>query len=496
MSRRKRPDRQDGAIPNSIIRQRNLEAGRVAIALFPGFLFQSQIIVTQTESPIVVQIVTLGCAKNLVDAEVMCGTLAANGIYLTAERDEADLVIINTCAFILDARKEAEAAIKDALRWRGRGLRRGVLRAVAVGGCLPQRQPEQCAARWPDVDFFLGLDDIAKVADLIKSFFNGKLSGRNIPRACLPTYLYDHESPRLMATPGAYAYIKVAEGCDHHCAFCAIPGIRGRLRSRQPGSVVEECKQLLDMGVKEINFIAQDTSAYGRDLGGGHNLAELLRECDKLPGEFWLRVLYTHPAHITEELLQLLAGGGHVVPYLDMPLQHISTSILTAMRRQMDGPATRKLLAHIKEAYPNLILRTTMLTGFPGETEDDFQELCEFIQEIRFDRLGAFSFSPEEGTPAFDIQEGKVPNAVAVRRRNALLELQRQISLERNKSLIGSKVRVLLEEREGRKFVGRGFADAPEVDQRIVCKGTNLRLNDFADVTITSCTEYELRCEQ
>ncbi len=444
-------------------------------------------------SSIVVQVITLGCAKNLVDAEVMCGTLAANGILLTTDSQEADLILINTCSFIQDARKEAEQAIRSALKWKKQGMRSGVSRAVAVAGCLPQRNPQECAALYPEVDFFLGLDDVPRVHELIRTFFAGSAEIA-LPSATLPTYLYDHQTPRITVTPENYAYIKIAEGCNHRCAFCAIPNIRGGQRSRQPDSVLAECEQLLAQGAREINFIAQDSTSYGKDLQ--RSLVELLKCCDKLPGEFWLRVLYTHPLHVTEEFLELLAHGNHLVPYLDMPLQHISSHILQDMRRGMDGSQTRKLLEHIRNDFPEIAIRTTFLTGFPGENDADFQELLLLVREIGFERLGVFAFSPEENTPALKLSSEKVPASTANRRRNALLKAQQGISLAHNKALIGQTLVVLPEGKlQGRSFIGRSAADAPEVDQCIQFQALPGRRQTmgFAKVRITACGPYELQ---
>lgn len=451
-------------------------------------------------SPIVVCFVTLGCAKNLVDAEVMCGTLAVNGIYLTTDQEEADLIIINTCSFIQDARKEAENAIRQALKWRARGRRQGIMRGVAVAGCLPQRNPRECAEKYPEVDFFIGLDDLTMLPDLIRKFFAGDPDSRHIPSGGLPTYLYDDKTPRITVTPESYAFIKIAEGCDHRCAFCAIPGIRGHLRSRLQSSVLEECRLLLDNGAHELNLIAQDTSSFGHDAGARkENLSTLLREIDKLPGEFWVRVLYTHPCHMNDELLDVLASGNHIVPYLDMPLQHINDAVLTNMRRRMGGSETRKLVEHIRADYPGLFFRTTLLTGFPGETQEAYEELRSFVREIRFDRMGVFSYSPEEGTPGAAMTEGLVVPTTATRRRNELLAIQKTISREKNAALVGQVMKVLVdEELGGRQLCGRTAADAPEVDQQVILKAAKGRksANRFATVKITGSSEYDLQGEE
>lgn len=445
------------------------------------------------ESQIAVNIISLGCAKNLVDAEVMCGTLAINGFCLSSDPEFADLMLINTCSFIADAREEAEESIRYALGWKMEGKRCGVQRVVAVAGCLPQRNLQECQANYPEVDLFIGLDDISNLHKIIEDFYSGKKQAKQSSFP-LSSYLYDHQTPRITVTPENYAYIKIAEGCNHRCSFCAIPAIRGDFRSREINSVVEECKQLLQQGVREINFIAQDSSYFGKD--NNSSFLELLKNCENLPGDFWLRVLYTHPLHITEEFLELLNEKNKIVPYLDIPLQHISSSVLKNMKRGMDGEATRKLLLNIREKYPEIKIRTTFLTGFPGESEEDFQELLSFVKEMRFERMGAFAFSPEIGTAALDLKEAKVSKTLAIKRRNMLMETQQKISLQQNKKMIGTTVRVLPEQiLRGGYFLGRSAADAPEVDQVIEFKALRKRKDDlsFAKVKITAAMPYSLK---
>jgi ribosomal protein S12 methylthiotransferase len=456
---------------------------------------------------IAVNIVSLGCAKNLVDTEVICGDLLSNNLLLAADPEDANVMLINTCSFIRDAREEADEAIREALAWK-EAAARGSKRLVVVAGCLVQRDLPQCRKDYPGVDLFIGLDDISSVAVKINAAFQAVGKGATKPAAAtadscaklpLPSYLYDHTTPRLTLTPSAYAYVKIAEGCDHRCAYCAIPGIRGKQRSRSMDSVVAECQQLLQQGVLEIIFIAQDSSRYGRDRQDGSSLAELLRRCDALPGDFWLRVLYTHPLYVDDELLELLAHGKHIVPYLDMPLQHISSPILKAMGRGMDGPQTRALMAKIRGRYPQLAVRTTFLLGFPGETEEDFQELLAFVRSYGFDRLGAFAFSPEDNTPAMAIRDGLVPEELAMKRRDELLAAQQSISAQKNKAMLGKKLRVLLEESEHKySWQARSSADAPDVDQLIKVNTRPLRCGEdpfFAEVLISAAGVYDLAAD-
>ncbi len=455
-----------------------------------------------TEEQLVVYVVSLGCAKNLVDAEVVCGTLAANGVYLTDDPEDAHIIFINTCGFIQSARDEAESAIKEALAWKKRGQKQGLFRKIVVGGCLAQRSAPEYAKKFPQVDCWTGIDTAPRIHELLAEVI---AQGEDTPAEPVikidtptPQWLYDETTPRVQTTPESYAYVKIAEGCNHRCAFCAIPGIRGNLRSRDPQSVLKECKQLLENGVKELDLIAQDTTAYGVDRrnSDGATLVKLLKEIDALPGEFWVRVLYTHPVHITEEFIDLLGTSKHLVPYLDVPLQHINTPVLNAMRRGKNGDDTKKLMNAIREKYPQITIRTTVMTGFPGETEEAFQQLMAFVQDFQFDRLGAFAFSPEPGTPAYDIQEGRVPKKIAENRKNQLLALQKKISLKRNQALIGTTITVLAEEQaDKRHWIGRSMGDAPEVDQTVTIDlppKCTIQGNSFVKVKITRASDYDL----
>ena len=449
---------------------------------------------TASRKQIVVQTVSLGCAKNLVDAEVMCGTLATDGILLTDDSELADVLLINTCGFIQSARDEAEAEIQDAIAWKKQ--RAG--RRVIVSGCYAQRSGAELARRYPEVDAFLGIDEVPRIAEVVRRIVGAVGSA---PEVVVPDgppkYLYDEHAPRLQSTPETYAYVKIAEGCNHRCAFCAIPGIRGNQRSRTPASVLAECRQLLAGGVHELILIAQDTTAYGRDLPDRPTLAALLQEIDALPGDFWIRVLYTHPLHLTSEFLELLDHGKHLLPYLDVPLQHIDDAILASMRRGMTGQATLDLMHSIREQHPHIWIRSTLMTGYPGETQQAFETLRQFVADFGFDRLGVFAFSPEEGTPAAAIATGLVPHDLAEQRAALLLSMQKKISLQRNRRLIGTKMRVLLEEEAAPcLWNARGPGDAPDVDQTVLVripKGfPRPAPNTFLDVRIATARAYEL----
>jgi len=441
--------------------------------------------------PYRISIISLGCPKNLVDAEVMCGTLASAGFQLTNDREAADLLLVNTCSFIADARDEAHEEIREALRWKrlGRGRRR-----VAVAGCLPQREPGQTATAYPEVDLFLSLDDVPRAARLVRELFENSLADRNVPAGSLPTYLYDHTAPRLTLTPSSYAYLKIAEGCDHRCAYCSIPSIRGNQRSRTIASLLEECRQLLGQGARELNLIGQDSSRYGLDLAEPASLGALVREIDRLEGDFWVRILYTHPRYVDDALIDTLAASRHVVPYLDIPLQHISDGVLKAMRRGLGSRETRALMARLRERWPGVAVRTTFLVGFPGETESDFNELLDYVTEYRFERLGVFAFSPEPGTPAAALTEGVVPAEEAQARRDAIMARQQEIATAMNQALVGRTLRVLVDgsERPGR-YLGRTSADAPEIDNVVHLRGPRGALEgSFAEVRIDKASAYDL----
>ena len=434
-----------------------------------------------------VYIISLGCAKNLVDTEVMCGSLVTNGYFIAADERDADICLINTCGFIHDARKESFDAIEWAKGWKGKSRRK-----IVVAGCLVQRNLKELREKYPFVDLFIGLDDVEKLPALLKD-------GNDVEAFDAPKYLYCDKTPRLTLTLPSMGYVKIAEGCDHRCAYCAIPFIRGAQRSRTIDSVEAECRQLLAQGARELNIIAQDTSRYGADLKDGTDLAKLLRRIDALEGDFWIRVLYTHPLHLTDELLEILGDSKHVLPYLDIPLQHISTNVLKAMNRGMNGPDTKSLLEGIRKKYPQMVFRTTFMVGFPGETEEDFAELLEFVKSFKFERMGAFAFSCEDGTAAAKIKDGIVPPEVAQQRLKKLLETQQLISLQANQLKIGEKVRVLLENRlDNRRWQGRTMADAPDVDQTVTVT-TRRKLpadveSAFVSARVSFAKEYDLEC--
>src|SRR2546423_2600306 len=372
--------------------------------------------------------ISLGCPKNLVDSEVMMGRLQQEGYEITGDASEAETLVVNTCGFIDAAKKESIEAILEAARLKSEGK----CRRLVVAGCLVERYREELRAEIPEVDAFIGtsqIGDITTVAD-------ERVNTRSLPILPLgnqsATYLYDESTPRVLATPSHYAFIKIAEGCDRPCAFCFIPQMRGHFRSRRFGSIVAEAHQLAEEGVKELILVAQDSSRYGEDLGKQDALARLLRELSHTDGIEWVRVMYTYPTHISDEFLNVLAEEPKAVKYLDIPLQHASQNVLKLMKRGGNRQSLERLIERVRARVPAIAVRTTFITGFPGETEADFEELLAFVKNVEFDRVGVFTYSDEEGTPAFDLSD-KVPHRTAARRRTRLMKEQAKISRRRNK---------------------------------------------------------------
>ena len=435
-----------------------------------------------------VYMVSLGCSKNLVDTEVIAGTLLTSGRTLAFDPNEADLYVINTCAFIPAARREAEEAIEEALVWKKE--RPG--RTVVVAGCLTEwDKPGDYRRRYAEVDLWTGVNDVAGIAAL--------LDEKRVPESGRePLWLYDHTTPRLQLTVPHMAYLKIADGCNNRCSYCAIPGIRGVLRSRSIASVETEAKNLVDAGVKELLVIAQDITAFGADRpGDGEDIARLLERLNAIPGDFVIRLLYTHPAHYTDSFIGFLARPGtKVLPYLDIPLQHINDRILKAMGRHVTKAETVALLERLREEVKDLTIRTTFITGFPGETDEEFEELAAFVKEQKFERCGVFPYSPEPGTPAAKLP-GQIPLELAETRAKRLLELQKKIMRKVNRNWIGREVRMLVDDVDGRVAVGRAMMDAPEIANRILLlHAKRLRPGQFCPVRITGADSYEFTAEQ
>ena len=449
-----------------------------------------------------VGLISLGCAKNLVDSEIMVGHLHKAGMTMTADAASADVVIVNTCSFLNASKEESIQAILEAHENRGMRKRRREQKLI-VAGCMSQRFARELPGELPEVDAFIGLDQITSVAEVI----NGLLAHERSIQETQPsvavsersTYIPDYDTPRFRLTPRHFAYVKIAEGCNHPCTFCIIPQIRGRHRSRTIDSVVREARQLVAEGVRELNLISQDTTYFGMDRwderptprspvdsSRGDSLVALLRALDAIEGDFWIRILYTHPAHWSAELIETIAACRKVARYVDMPLQHISDRMLTAMRRETSSRYIRDLIRDIRAGIPGIALRTTFIVGFPGETGGDQRELLEFIREARFERLGVFEYSQEEGTRASKLS-AQLPAKLKKRRWHEAMGLQREIAGEISAAAIGRRVRVLVES----PGVARGEADAPEIDGRIYVP-LSLPVGEFAEVRITGARGYDL----
>lgn len=439
-----------------------------------------------TEAPLSVGLVSLGCAKNLVDTQIMSGVLVTEGLTLAHDADHADVVLINTCAFIAAAREEACAIIAEMCAHKARGG----CRAIIVAGCLPQRYRGSLAEQFPLVDAWMGVDKLEEVAKIARrAAAPRRRSGRPVVAVTdPPTALFEPRLPTLVFCNPSFAYMKIAEGCNHACAYCAIPGIRGRLRSRPPRNIVAEARALLQDGRHELNLIAQDTTSYGRDRRGAPRLAALIRELDALPGDFWLRLLYGYPAHLDDDLLDALSRSRHVVPYLDIPIQHSHPDILRAMRRADTLGTLPDLASRLRARWPGVALRTTCLVGFPGETEAHFEHLVDYVKTARFDHLGVFAYSIEEGTAAAALPD-RVPTAVAEARRERLLRVQQRIARALNQARIGTEPRVLLQRPapSGRgRWIARAPWQAPDVDGETVVAGAprTARAGDWLKVRI------------
>jgi ribosomal protein S12 methylthiotransferase len=438
--------------------------------------------------------ISLGCPKNLVDSEVMMGQLKATGYQITADASEADTVVVNTCGFIDAAKKESIEAILEAAKLKSDGK----ATRLVVAGCLVERYRDELKASLPEVDAFIGtsqINDILAVCD-------PKTDTRSLPVISLgnqsATYLYDESTPRVLATPSHYAFIKIAEGCDRPCAFCFIPQMRGHFRSRRFGSIVAEAHQLAEEGVKELILVAQDSSRYGEDLGKQDALAHLLRELSHTEGIEWVRVMYTYPTHISDGFLDVLADEPKAVKYLDMPLQHASQNVLKLMKRGGNRASLERLIKRVRDRVPGIAVRTTFITGFPGETDEDFEELLGFIKNVKFDRVGVFTYSDEEGTPAFDLPN-KVDPKTAKRRRARLMKEQAKISRWRNKGRIGETLRVMFEGESNESellWQGRMETQAPDIDGCVLINdapdGFAPSPGDLVTVMITEAQQYDL----
>ena len=419
-----------------------------------------------------VSVITLGCSKNIVDSERLMKQLQLNKVLLMEDPEDADTVIINTCGFIERAKEESINTILNAVSLKSKGK----LNKVIVAGCLSQRYKEELAKDIPEVDVYFGTEDYEGILKEL----GGELK-------------YNLLGERLLTTPSHTAYLKISEGCDHPCSFCAIPLIRGQHKSKPMEDLIKETEFLANNGTKELIIIAQDTTDYGKDIYGKKNLAELLKTLSKVVGIEWIRLMYAYPSRFSTDVMEEIASNEKICNYVDIPLQHISDNVLRSMRRGVTAAQTKKLLNRLRSSIPGLTLRTTLLTGYPNETEDDFKELCDFVGETRFDRIGTFTFSVEDNTSSYILGD-PVHQKIKEERRDILMEIQKDISAELNSAFIGKKLRILVEAKEGDFYIGRSYRDAPEVDGEVLIPNKNniLTPGNFYDVRVYDSNEYDL----
>jgi len=430
--------------------------------------------------------ISLGCPKNQVDAEHMLALMDAEGWEIVDYVDGCDAVIVNTCGFIDDAKKEAIESILDMVELK----KEGVISKIIVTGCLAQRYKDEIVKEIPEVDAVIGIGANGDIIKTVEEVMSGVDTIENYPPQCdLPL-----EGQRILTTPQYWAYLKIGEGCSNRCTYCTIPSIRGNMRSRSMENVIDEAKQLAESGVKELILIAQDTTSYGLDLYGELKLPELLNELCKIDSIEWIRLLYCYPDRITDELIETMKNQEKVVNYIDLPLQHADDKILKAMNRRGDQALIRNVISKLRTEIPDVVIRTTFIVGFPGEGEEEFETLAEFVNEIEFDRLGVFTFSPQEGTPAFDMDD-QVDEDIKTRRGEVIMQDQYSIMEEKNNEKIGKTYRVVVEDYDGYSdsYTGRTYMDAPEIDGLVkFTSHKDLDIGDFVDVEIFDVEDYDL----
>ena len=429
--------------------------------------------------------VSLGCPKNTVDSEIVLGSLTDKGYSVTSNEGDADVIIVNTCGFIDKAKEESIDAILEMAEYK----RKGNCQKLVVMGCLSQRYKDELLKEIPEIDYLVGAGDFKSVEEIMESKFQPSASFVREP-----VFDFNENTPRILTTPRYTAYVKIAEGCSNRCSFCIIPKIRGPFKSRNVDSIVSEAKILSDKGVKEINLISQDTTMFGTDIGLKNGLSELLKRLVKIDGVRWIRLLYCYPTFLNDELIEIMKNEEKICKYIDLPLQHSHDDILKAMMRQEREGEIRDLIFRIRDAIPDIAIRTAFIVGFPGETERHFEHLSNFVKEMKFEHLGVFTYSPEEGTKAVEIPN-HVLEDVKNKRKDTIMEIQKRLSLEKNKRFIGTTKDVLVEETTGSdEFLisGRMQTQAPEIDGVVYIEKSEVRAGDILPVKITKAMEYDL----
>lgn len=437
-------------------------------------------------------LLSLGCPRNLTDSEVLLGKLKAKNFTITDNALQADVAIVNTCGFIDEAKQESIDHILELVELK----KEGKIKKVIVSGCLPQRYPKELLAEIEEIDGVFGSSDFTKIPERIEKLLGGS-KVKEIART--PDYLYDHLTERHLVTSPHSVYVKIQEGCSNRCSYCVIPELKGPRRSREVSSVLKEVESLKKKyDLKEVVLIGQDTTSFGIDRGSSGELEELLKETSQIMEGGWVRLLYTHPAHFTEELIKTIHQEENICKYVDLPIQHINDTILKKMNRRVTRNDIESLIERVREKIENVAIRTSIIVGFPGEGEEEFSELISFLEKTRFDRLGSFMYSREEETPAAKYPD-QIPEKIKKERFNRVMKLQRRISNENNQKLLGKKLKVLIDEEDPSapdQFIGRSQMDAPEVDGVIYVKGKNLRVGDFTCVKILGTLEYDLIGEE
>lgn len=433
-----------------------------------------------------VGMVSLGCDKNRIDAEIMLAILSRNGYNIVNDEKEADVIIINTCGFIESAKEESI----DTILEMAKNKESGTCKSIIVTGCMAQRYKDELLLELPEIDAVVGTGSYRDICNIVKRTLEGESA---IGEFSDINYRLEYEN-RIVTTPGHYAYVKIAEGCSNNCSYCIIPKLKGGFRSRTIEGIIGEIRNLGQNGVKEIILVAQDTTLYGIDIYKKKMLTRLIEEIEKIPEIKWIRLMYSYPEEISDELIAHMKKSKKLCHYFDIPMQHISNRILNAMRRKNSGQNTKKLIDKIRMEIPDVVIRTTLIVGFPGETEEDFKELRDFLKEYKLDRVGVFTYSQEEDTDAA-LMSNQVPNEIKEERKKVLMELQNSISFENNKRLIGRKIKVIIDGKTNEnQFYGRSYGDAPEIDQQVFInkKFNDLKKGDILNVIIRKAYTYDL----